>query len=121
MLPPSHWNFSWSLVGSVVFLIARAPFALDALQLAITGGWLQPLGATHESLVHGLPSSQFGLPVPTHSSEASHASVTVHALPSLQGSPSASQIPDVRTMNTNGDRWSTVAQMTLVAVLRLEV
>jgi hypothetical protein len=58
--------------------------ALPSLQGLVLSEWAHPVGASQESLVHGLLSSQFGggppLQVPPP-----QVSPVVHALPSLQG------------------------------------
>ena len=58
--------------------------ALPSSQAAVLLVWTQPLTASQESLVQGLPSSQFGGNEPTHLPDASQTSAVVQALLSLQ-------------------------------------
>jgi hypothetical protein len=48
------------------------------------GWWAQPLPGAQVSVVQGLPSSQFGPPLPAHE-PPEHTSFVVQAFPSLQG------------------------------------
>jgi hypothetical protein len=57
--------------------------AFPSLQATVLFAWAQPVAGTHESLVHGLLSLQFGAAPPTHA-PPEHVSPVVHALPSLQ-------------------------------------
>jgi hypothetical protein len=64
--------------------------ASPVLQPAVTTpvpSCTQPVGETHVSVVHTLPSSQLTVPVPTHAPFV-HVSVMVQASPSLHVVPS---------------------------------
>jgi hypothetical protein len=56
---------------------------LPSLHAAVLFACAQPEAGTHESLVQGLLSSQFGAAPPTHTPPA-QVSAVVHALPSVQ-------------------------------------
>lgn len=58
--------------------------AFPSLQDAVLLAYTQPVAGAHESLVQTFPSSQIGAPLPTQTPDW-QTSVTVHALPSLQG------------------------------------
>jgi hypothetical protein len=67
-LPPEHVSFVMQ--------------ALPSSHAAVLFVWTQPVAGSHESSVHGLPSSQFGAAPPTQLPPA-QVSFVVQALPSL--------------------------------------